>query len=309
MKVAYLSGNHLATSSISMMLAECFGKENVHQLPFDEIGTVHEKDFDLLILPGITGESSPYPSRIGEQERASLHKAVSENGMILWTDCAATYLMCNTIEYKASTGEFKTIRGLGFIDGVARGPVGGKAIAPSPEDRFHDVVIRRIEYKNGKKADLCYGNGPGLFLTEQERNNTDVDIIGHYHDVKDKPVAALTKRIGNGLLISLGVLVQISADHIRGRYTDKNAETHRSALFNHLSVTNQQREDFLNILLTTALAHKAAQHILTTGNRYDESNPHYWGRSGGIRSSMAGGYPWRDSDTARDAPAPQNGCA
>lgn len=262
MKAAYLSGHHLATTSIRMMLEECFGKQNVYEHSFDEIDYIHERDYDLLVLPGIAGEHSPYPSRMGEKEKLSLKQAVEEKGMILWTDCAATYLMCNNIEYHASNGDCKKIQGLGFIDGVARGPVSGETIAPDPHNRFRDVVIKRVQYNTDKTADICYGNGPGLFLSDTERNSEMVDVIGWYHNVDGAPVAAMSKRIGHGLLISLGVLVQIGPSHIQGPpLSDSNDERHRSALFNHLSTHDEQRMDFLNILLNTAMLHYQSKQL------------------------------------------------
>lgn len=307
MKVAYLNGEHLAITSIRLMLQECFGKDNVLEIPFENLNTIHEQDIDLLVLPGVTGETSPYPKHMGEAERESLRRAITENGLILWTDCAATYLMCNKIEYKSSTGEEKTMPGLGLIDGVARGPVAGNAIAPSQEDRFRDVVIRRINYKGERTADVCYGNGPGLFLSDEERNNHDVEIIGHYTDVADAPVAAMTKRVGQGRLISLGVLVQISPEHMDGHLTNENHERHRKALFNHLNTCNDQRLDFLNVLLSYVQSH--LRMLGKTGiqkpfllqplhDKQHETDTRDWGRTGGLGSGLAGSLPGRSSHPA-----------
>lgn len=242
------------------MLKTCFG--GGHEIKHTDLRSTDLSQFDLFVLPGSFGEVSPYPDLIGESEASLLLDAVEKNGLILWTDCSATYYMHDRIEYTTSAGLHKTRPGLGLIDGVARGPVTGKALAPTEDSRFSDVVIRRIGFNYGTTrctADICYGNGPKLELSASERANPDVKILARYCDAPDAPIAGITKKIGTGLLISLGVLVQISPEDMIGHFQDETSERHRLALFNHLSAADSGRRLFLDMIVQQIREHEQAR--------------------------------------------------
>ena len=251
MKVAYLTGPTLAVSSIRIMLMEQFGRSNVHEIRSGILAAVDLTQYDMLVLPGSTGETSPYPDILGELEIANIFEAVEESGLVLWTDCSATYYMLNDIEYISSMGLKKTRLGLGRVDGKARGPVKGKGLEPSQNSRFAEVIARPVTYNIGGKtgtAEVCYGNGPGLYLSAEERANPAVNILATYSDAPDTPVAALTKKMGIGLLVNFGVLIQIAPEHLTGHFSEKNAEEHRRYLFNRLSYYDDSRREFLSLV-------------------------------------------------------------
>lgn len=251
MKVAYLTGPTLAVSSIRIMLMEQFGKSNVHEIRSSILSAIDLTQYDMLVLPGSTGEVSPYPDILGELEIANIFEAVEENGLVLWTDCSATYYMLNDIEYISSMGLKKTRLGLGRVDGKARGPVLGKGLEPSENARYAEVIARPVSYDIAGKtgiAEICYGNGPGLYLSAEERANPAVTVLATYADAPDAPVAALTKKTGRGLLVNFGVLIQIAPDHINGRFNNREAEEHRRYLFNRLSYSDEHRCEFLALV-------------------------------------------------------------
>jgi glutamine amidotransferase-like uncharacterized protein len=254
MKAAYLWGHNLATHSISLMLHDQFGKRNVTQIPAEDLKDADLSRFDLLLLPGSVGETSPYPQILTPEVAPKLfNEAVYNNGLMLWTDCSATYEMTRIIQFTSSKGELITRNGLGIYDADSLGPYSGQAIAPSLTERFQDVVIKRIFYNSTQRknceADICYGNGPAIYLSDKELRNPDVNVIARYGTTENSPVAAMTKKFGKGLLISLGVLVQISPDHMMGTPSDERAAKHRRALFNHLSEADHLRQHFLGTLM------------------------------------------------------------
>lgn len=276
MKAAYLTGKDLAVHSIDQMLSDRYGRNNVTALDASSLAEADLSRFDMLLMPGCVDEVSPYPTIMTPAAIGNLKNAV-ERGLFLWTDCAASYDAMRDIEFLSSTREIRRRNGLGFYDGVAKGPIDGHAIAPSPEDRFVDVVIRRIFYNcandDNHSADICYGNGPGLHLSEQERNNPNTTIIARYGDHDTAPAAAISKKIGQGMVLSLGVLVQIAPNHLHGNPADENLARHRTAMFNHLSGAETQRQHFLNTLFSIVDNHKLSRHTphALEGQHYDVS--------------------------------------
>jgi glutamine amidotransferase-like uncharacterized protein len=258
MKVAYLTGPTLAVSSIRIMLMEQFGRSNVVEIRSSILSAIDLTQYDMLVLPGSTGETSPYPDILGELELANIFEAVEENGLVLWTDCSATYYMLNDIEYISSMGLKKTRLGLGRVDGKARGPVRGKGLVPSENSRFAEVIARPVSYTVAGKAgtaEICYGNGPGLYLSDEERANPAVNILATYADAPENPVAALTKKMGMGLLVNFGVLIQIAPEHLNGYFSNPEAEEHRRHLFNRLSYSDEGRREFLSLVFRTIRNH------------------------------------------------------
>lgn len=258
MKVAYLTGKDLAVHSIDWMLREQYGRENVSAIDAGQFGNVDLLRYDMLVMPGCVDEISPYPQIMTEAAITNLEQSV-KNGLFLWTDCAATYDVMRDIEFLSSTREVKRRNGIGFYDAIGKGPVDGHAIAPSAEDRFVDVVIRRIFYTCANdcshSADICYGNGPGIHLSTHELGNPDTKIIARYGDSDTSPAAAVSKKIGDGMILSLGVLVQIAPSHLQGNPADENMARHRTAMFNHLSGAEAQRQHFLNSLFAIVEDH------------------------------------------------------
>lgn len=264
MKVAYLTGKDLAVHSIDRMLRDQYGSENVTSIDARDLGNADLSRHDMLLMPGCVDEISPYPQIMTHEATANLKRSV-DNGLFLWTDCAASYDAMREIEFLSSKNELKRRAGLGFYDGLGKGPVEGHAIAPSKEDRFADVVIRRIFYTCANdcahSADICYGNGPGIHLSEQELNNPDTKIIARYGHDDTFPAAAVAKKIGNGMVLSLGVLVQIAPSHLEGNPANENMARHRTAMFNHLSGAEAQRRHFLNSLFAIVEDHQTSRRL------------------------------------------------
>ena len=112
------------------------------------------------------------------------------------------------------------------------------------------------------------GTGRPCFLSDKELQNPDVNVVARYGTTERSPAAAVTKKFGNGLIISLGVLVQISPAHMEGTPSDERAAKHRKILFNHLSKADHLREDFLGTLMHHVHTHynslKVSKDITTT---------------------------------------------
>ncbi len=257
MKAAYLKNQAFATTSIELMLCEVFGAVNVQPLSLSDLRPSALKQTDLLILPGIAGEVSPYPQMLPPNKADMLLKTAEDHGMTIWTDCAATYWSAREISYLGSDGKKRGRSGLGWIDAVAAGPLPGKALAADKNFRYADTTTVAIEYYKGGetlRTDICYGNSPALYLNEDEARNPDIEILARFDETPDKPVAAMTKTLGHGMLVSLGVLPQIKPAHLIGRQQDFAAEKHRRDLFNAVARNENGIRDFENTLFAKIFA-------------------------------------------------------
>ncbi len=252
-----------------LMLREHFGERNVAPVTVEELSYTDLSGDDLLFLPGIPGERSPYPKILTPLVQTRLLREL-ERGLIIWTDCAATYEMMATMKFRTSGGRILTRTGTGWLDGHADGPVEGCALPSSAGDRFQHVTLRQVFYRtqDGQQrvALSAYGNGPGIRLSPREIKNPDVAVIGRYGESDDSPIATVTKKIGKGLLLSLGVLVQVSPYHVSAvantnfRHADaskrdENILANRDYLHRHLAANDHLRLAYLDHLLGIVRSH------------------------------------------------------
>lgn len=280
MKVAYLSDQIFSTSESSMMLNERFGAKNVMPVTIEELAYTDLSGDDLLFLPGIPGEKSPYPKILTPQITARLMKEV-ERGMIIWTDCAATYEMLPRMKFHTSSGKIMRRKGsFGWIDGRADGPVEGSALPSSPDNRFQHVTLRQVFYMAGgeqRMAWAAYGNGPGITLSEEELRNPDVNVIGRYGPDDTSPIATMSKKIGKGMLLSLGVLVQIAPYHAsappEGARHDETVLAHRATIHRALTEHDHLRLAYLDHLIELVKTHyKSLENDVSNGFSYATGN-------------------------------------
>ena len=251
MRIAYLEGSYaegqrFATSSIAPSLTREFGRANVRAVTSENLlDAARDPSVDMLVLPGITGESSPYPDIIPPRKAEVIYARMQE-GLIVMAECAAFYWSAREISYVTSDGRKLQKTGLGWVDGVARGPW-GKAIAPDADFRYADTIATDIEFYDGMNAHqtaICISNGPALYLSEQETENPDVHITSRFIAEPGRPVATMTKMIGDGMLVGMGVLPHIQTPQLQGRQQDSEKERHRAALFNTIAANEAKIQHF-----------------------------------------------------------------
>ena len=256
MKVAYLTGKSFATSSNGPALCRAFNACNVRTISANDLDPAELKEIDFLMLPGITGETSPYPSILPPEKARILYEKI-EDGLIVMAECAAFYWTANHIHYNASDGRKLERQGLGWIDGVARGP-SGKGIAPNDEFRYADTTTTMIEFYDGRETcytPICISNGPALYLSDTEEKNPDVTITSRFVNEIGKPVATMTKMIGNGMLVGMGVLPHIQAEQLGGKRLNPGFERHRVELFNAISAHEEKIIRFEKLIFDQIKSH------------------------------------------------------
>lgn len=264
MKVVYFEEQGFATSTIAPALRQEFGSKNVTPILPHQLHSSDVIDADLLVLPGITSEDSPYP-KILPPEKAKMLYEKMEDGLIIIAECAAFYWSSSHISYLTSDGRKLEKQGLGWVDGIARGPSGGKGIAPDNDFKYADTIPADIEFYDGDKTlytSICISNGPALHLTDIERNNPNVRITSRFISEFGQPVSSMSKTIGNGMLVGMGVLPHIKAANLKGRQTNPTKELHRSALFNRIAANEHHISRFERLIFDQIKAHHSNTALL-----------------------------------------------
>ncbi len=249
MKVKYLTGASIATSSAGPGLCRQFGERNVSTIREDQLTAAGLKDVDCLMLPGISGEKSPYPEIIPPEKARMLWQKM-EDGMTVILECASFYWGSEEISYLTSDGRKLERQGLGWFKGISRGP-SGKGLAPDDNFKYADTTIAEIEYYDGDKTlytPICISNGPALYLNEEEEINPDVRITSRFIHESGRPVSSIIKTIGNGMLVGMSVLPHIQTMQLGGRFKNPGFESHRVALFNTVAAHENGIQHFENMI-------------------------------------------------------------
>ncbi len=205
---------------------------------------------DILILPGITGEASPYHETIGEDGLQKLGRRVHDNGLVIAALCAGASALCARTIWEPPTGNPRSRRSNApLFNATARGPIKALYKPYSPEDRMSDVSLTPILYKNRDnqvmESRVCYGNGP--VFEDFDEDNPDIEIIARFKDVPGQPPAIVSVRHGEGTVFLLGVHPEISWQSITEKSAITNPMTRK--LLDILEPHEQTRQIIWNDLM------------------------------------------------------------
>ncbi len=210
LRIACLSHRGLSTQGIEPALQYMFPDAEIVSIFQQHLRQHALKDYDILILSGINDEDSVYPSLLPPREMETIKNTIEQNGLILWTFCAASYYMFEEISYQKRSGAFKTMRGTGLIKGTARhgfNHITRQTFNASP---WKDYILAGI-YVDGHHELLRSLNINGPTLLPAATENSLVEQFMKYKDIQG--AAGVVKKMGRGLLIALGVHPELSPAH------------------------------------------------------------------------------------------------
>ncbi len=192
-------------------LAQDFPGHRVRLAEAAEIhgGALDDRAVRLLVMPGITGEDSPYPSLIREDGLLRIG-AFAKRGVVL-TICAATYFVCRETSYTPPWAS-KTRTSVNYLfNAAARGPVAPYARQVKDDPKYGDVVVVPIRFRDADGAwrdgGVCYGNGPALYPDPGEYNKAETLAV--FAAVAGTPPALMRKATGRGAVYMSCVLPEI----------------------------------------------------------------------------------------------------
>lgn len=173
------------------------------------------KGLDLLVLPGIATEFSHYPDVLTPDARGVILRAV-RNGLRLWTDCAASYIFCETYGYDSPTRKAELRHGVGLFEGHAWGPVDRDATLIPERKEFAHTRVVRVAFGAAaarEEALIAYHNGPVYTPAGGEK----IEVLASYLQpgLTDQPIAAFAKRYGRGVALFSGILPEMNAADLR----------------------------------------------------------------------------------------------
>lgn len=206
-RIACLSGQGLYFHDLIFMLHGLFMGCPVTPINHHHLTKSHLSAYNLLVLPGIVGEESPYPDLIPQNKKSLLQELVEE-GLIIWGECAAAYYMLSSMEYRCRNGAHKKKKGLGLVEGEAIGPAyRHKTRAHQGLPATNDIVLARLQRSEGGSLVRAFDiNGPALYPEDHK----DTRVFLRYADITSHPAAGFTHSMGLGLLMGVSIHPEIA---------------------------------------------------------------------------------------------------
>ncbi len=211
-----------ATGSLLPSLSDAFdqSKFNIRRIGAADItdGVLRAPQSRILVLPGITGDVSPYTAQIPRPALMEIYGFLHKGPNVLLTLCAGSYFISRQTIYTPPWSKPRGRHSIAPIfHGIAKGPVAGYARKSTIDDRFQDVICIPVEYKGEDNTWIetrsCYGNGPAFYPDPE--NSQDIEIISRYAGVTDRPAAILRHLFGAGTVYLCGIVPDIAYQHIR----------------------------------------------------------------------------------------------
>jgi glutamine amidotransferase-like uncharacterized protein len=213
-EILILNEHPASTGSLTKALADDFPGMAQRMIDAASLhsGALNNPHVKMFVIPGVYGDVSPYPAKIGEDGLNRIRDFAARGGVV-FTICASTYYVSRETVFEPDWGTHKRRQTVNYLfNAQARGPLPKYGRAPDRTDpKFGDVTIVPLLYKtlSGVWRDVhaCYGNGPGLYLDNPL--DTDTDVLGKFTDVKDSPAALVRHRIGKGAIYLSCILPEI----------------------------------------------------------------------------------------------------
>lgn len=210
LRIACLSYRGISTQGVEPALSYMFPNSQIVSIFPQHIRRHALKNYDILILPGINDEDSAYPDLLPPHKMQELKNSIEQDGLILWTFCASSYYMFEEISYQKRSGLFKSRKGAGLVKGAASHAfkhITRRELNASP---WNDYILAGIHVDGHRDLLRALNiNGPTLLPSPEED-----DLVHQFMKYQDIDGAAgITKRIGKGLLIALGVHPELSPIH------------------------------------------------------------------------------------------------
>jgi glutamine amidotransferase-like uncharacterized protein len=236
-----------AIGSFGPTLRDIFGPRAVFEVGVRELGSpAILAKADLVVLPGVPSEYSPYPQLLTPSVQSAISGAL-RNGAAVWSDCAAGYISCASYHYNSATRQVEPRTGLGLFEGHAWGPVADCTPGASEETRFSDVRHVRVVFNDGAdrkvRTSICYSNGGAYNPAQAEA----IHVIARYDKVKGRPIAAAVKAVGKGNVLFSGILPEMSATEMVRDLDGKDRENypHLVKLYRASTRYEQRRRSLL----------------------------------------------------------------
>jgi glutamine amidotransferase-like uncharacterized protein len=149
-----------------------------------------------LIMPG--GADLPYCEKLTEPALQNIRDYIENGGNYIGI-CAGAYFACTAIEYnKGQTDEICGPRALGLVNAIAYGS--HPQLAPYYDDTINTASVVNLIDQFGVPTHSFYHGGPAFAL-----NDPDVRVVTQYAEIDNVPPAVITKQIGAGNVLLVGV--------------------------------------------------------------------------------------------------------
>lgn len=238
-RIAVLTAHGIASQGITEALSYMFPHAECAKIKPGHLRPQGLEQYDVLVLPGTYGEDSVYPDVLTPQKADYLRQAV-EQGLVLITFCAATYYMCNRIQYTKRSGERKDINGCGLIAGTAKQAFAHITRNSVGTPERADFILAKLSLQDQWTIHALNINGPEISLDEQERR-TCTPFMTY---AATGGTAAVQKKIGKGLILAMGVHPELTTNHPLLPPHFSRHDDERWQILDHLADTITNHKDW-----------------------------------------------------------------
>ncbi len=224
-----------------------------------------ERDLDMFIIPGISGERSLYAQQISQAAAAQINARVMD-GLSLVLICAGAYFGAQSCSYARDGNTVTPAWQASFHDAHTVGPIEGYALKPEEGDRYSDLRVVPVRYKGADRkeslAHICYGNGPRFYVDEA---NPRISVYARFEELPGQPPAVFFQSRGKGLVTPMAAHPEIGFQEISEEIVRKEPDAARiKRLCDELQPYEPGRQAFLAGLARIWEQHMASVRLSRT---------------------------------------------
>jgi glutamine amidotransferase-like uncharacterized protein len=179
---------------------------------------------DLFVMPG--GADLYYVEKLNGAGNKSIKTYVENGGKYLGI-CAGAYYGCAHLEFAkdwTNEVEISGARELGFYPGVAIGPIQAYCAPNQSIPTCYDSVCN-LSYI-GKNHEITlnahYNGGPYFSNITPQTSTESIEVLAHYHDIKDQPAAIILCSHGKGRALLIGPHLEVDAEQLLAKSYARN---------------------------------------------------------------------------------------
>lgn len=204
--IVVMTGDKICSGQLTHHLRETFTECTTKTISAADIAGLNWANISAFVLPGIFGETSPYPEMFSDQDHQAIRDYVSGGGIFIGF-CAGAYHACKDIAYSPPWGDQKTLSPkLDLFNACAKGPI-PRPDPPEKGSTDTPCILTPILHQD-KTIHVAYDFGPALhpYYIEGAGEDENIDVIARYEQTQDHNIAIAKKAYDKGTAVFVGVL-------------------------------------------------------------------------------------------------------
>jgi len=238
----YIHNNY----DVTRFLTSWFPEASIEQCDHRDIARgILETAPDLFVMPG--GADLYYVEKLNGAGNKQIKTYVENGGKYLGI-CAGAYYGCASLEFAkdwAGEIEISGTRELGFFQGSAIGPIQDYCNPSQRIPSCYDNMCSLSYTENNEDITLHahYNGGPYFSNLAAQTSTESMEVLAHYHDIKDQPAAIILCSHGKGRALLIGPHLEVSSEQLLAKsYTHNDTLPARQAIAHAIKTDEDKRQ-------------------------------------------------------------------